>query len=206
MYAKEYVRKRILGKKGDRREKFYLANAAGMLCFFLVAVLIAPITHEFGHLMVLQAYGCYYDINIVFDISGLHGFIDPLCALSERKETLLYSSGVLSNILIATMLFLSVSILHRKGLLNHANFLMYAALGFLSDPLFYSFAIEGDLVYVLENMEGLAWLPYLQVMGLLIFALSIVYVYFHLESFLEDEVRIEHEILKAESFIKGIKA
>jgi hypothetical protein len=206
MYSKEYVRSTVLGKKAARKGKFYLVNVIGVLCFVIIAVLIAPVVHELAHLLVLEAFDCYYFIDLKLDAeSGMYGFIEPACALSENKEALFYTAGVMTNLLIAALFFLFTSALHMRGLINHSNFFMYIALGFLIDPIFYSFAVEGDAMNALAAIGRPGWMIFVPWIGFILFSMSIAYMYLYLESYIEDNLRIQEEVSEAEAFIKEIR-
>jgi len=205
MYSKEYVRKTLIGHR-SRMAGFYRATIIGAAAFLLISILVAPIVHELMHFFVLEFYHCYYEPHIRFTPEyGLYGNLAQFCALSPGKEALVSGAGVLVNYAIATVLFMLVPVIYRKGMIIHANFFMYAALGFLSDPLFYFFASEGDMINILWLLKKEAWAPLLPVLGLLTFSLAMAYVYRHMERFIEDYMRIEQEVKEAEAFIDEIR-
>lgn len=205
MYPWRYVKKTMLKGRGSRESGFYLANIFGVVSFLLISMIIAPIFHELMHLIVLEFYQCPYGFNIEFtQYSGIHGTIDPFCNLSKGRRVLVFSAGILGNFTIAAVLFMLVSILHRRGILIHSNFLMYIALGFLSDSLFYFFANEGDIINILKTLGREDWVPLIPLLGIAVFSFSVIYLYLYIRSFLEEFLRAETEIRGVKEFLNEI--
>ena len=191
----------------DRRKRdFYAANVLGMASFLVVSILVAPLLHESAHMALLDYLGCPYltEIDLSSDY-GVQGKLEPACDMSKRETVYVLGAGVLVNLALAAALFMAASLLHLRCMLTHANYIMYVALGFLMDPLFYSFAMEGDVVNVLAVIGRQEWAPLVPILGTALFALAIAYYYFYTESFMEDYLRIEQEVARAEAFVSRIK-
>ncbi|MBN2251840.1 MAG: hypothetical protein JW724_07190 [Candidatus Altiarchaeota archaeon] len=206
MYHRDYVRKTLLKCRDSRENSFYCANISGLISFLLISIVIAPLFHEIMHLTVLEYLHCNSNTNIEISWEyGIHGDISPLCALSGGKAALLFGAGFVGNFIIASAFFMFTSFFYRRDMLLHSNFLMYVALGFLTDPLFYFFASEGDIASILKILGREDWLPILPAPGILMFSLSIAYIYCYLGGFLEEQLRMEKEVKEAEDFIEEIK-
>ena len=205
MYSKAYVRKKLVGPR-SRIAGFYRANILGAVVFLLISVLVAPIIHEMMHFAVLELYHCYYEPGVEFSFdSGLYGNIRILCALSPGKEALVFGAGLLVNYVIAAILFMLVRLIYHRGQVIHAAFFMYAALGFLSDPIFYFFASSGDMISILSLIRREEWIPLLPLLGVSLLSLAVAFFYRYMERFLEDYMRIEKEVAEAEAFIEQIR-
>ena len=204
MYSKEYVRKTLIRGRDPVKAGFYYAHALGMIAFLLVSVLAAPLIHELAHMAVLELHHCYYVIHLEYNSEyGIHGSIDLACALSRADEVAVYGAGVMSNLVIASALFILVSVLYRRGRLLDSISCMYLAFGFISDPLFYLFASKGDIVYMLEALGRRDWIWFIPVLGIVLFAFSILYLYLYMERFFADYAEMEKEIDDIEEFIAG---
>ena len=204
MYSKEYVRRTLMKGRDPVKEGFYRTHVLGMVAFLLVSVIAAPLIHELAHMAVLEQYHCYYAVRLGFDsVYGIHGSIDPSCALSRSAEVEVYGAGVLTNLVVAASLFILVSEFYRRDRLLSAVFSMYLGFGFLSDPLFYLFASNGDIVYMLEALGRRDWVWFIPFIGIALFAFSVLYLYLYMHRFFEDYAEIEKEIEDIEGFVDG---
>lgn len=201
-----YVRKILLKDKDKRKKKYCLCNILGIISFFVISILIAPLFHEFLHIAIFKLYKCYYSMNLVFDWKfGIYATLQPFCDLSIKRTVVLLGIGIAGNLFIAFILFLLSWYLGRLGKLPESNFFVYSALAFFSDPLFYLFATEGDLVDILEITERQDLIPKLPIIGFILLSLVLSYLYMHMKHTLEDYLRIKKEIEEAKNFLDEIK-
>lgn len=206
MYSRDYVKKKLIPGAWRRRAYFYSANIFGVLSFLFISLIAAPLIHEAAHTTLLDYMGCPYHTE--FSVTGdynMRGQINLFCDLSLRGTVFVLGAGVFSTLVFSALLFMLSSHLHLRGMLNHANYVMYLALGFLMDPIFYSFAMEGDIVNILSVLEREDWMPYVPILGTLLFAFAVAYYYVYTESFMEDYLRMKKEVDAAEGFIKEIR-
>ena len=168
-----------LGRK--RKAKHYSSNFIGLLLFLLVAVIIAPLIHEYFHTLVLAFYGCEYNFVLNFTPeSGFFATIKTLCALNKEQTILYLGAGVMGNIILSAM-FITGGWLTRKENIFLSNLLTYSGFGFLSDPMFYMFANKGDLVNILSLLGCSEKVWILPLIGVLLVIFVFAYVWFHVE-------------------------
>lgn len=206
MYPKDYVKKKILGRKGDRERNYYVANILGCVSFFLISILIAPLFHEFLHVVVLKVYGCYYHMDVEFKwIGGIYASLTPFCDLSVRNSVILLLIGVSANSLISLLLFLLSWYAGKIGKMPLSVFLIYNALGFFSDPLFHLFLTKGDIINVLGLLNRNDLIYTLPIIGFSSLSLITIYVYKHLDCILKDYRIIKAELNDVRSFLNEIR-
>ncbi len=145
-------------------------------------------------------------MNLVLDWKfGFYATLQPFCDLSVKRTVLLLGIGIAGNLFIALILFLLSWYLGRRGKLPESNLFMYLALGFFSDPLFYLFATEGDLVNILEITEMQDLIPKLPLLGFILLFLALSYLYTQMKHTLEDYLRIKKEMEEVKNFLDSIR-
>lgn len=112
--------------------------------------LIAPLIHEFSHILLLEIFNCSYTQAWSLSFSGLNGSIQPLCALETSKLVAFYSIGYLSVILTG-------GLVGAVGIERHNSFLQdqvltVTAIGFLLS-LVVTIETYGDMKNILDLLD-----------------------------------------------------
>jgi len=146
-------------------------------------LVIAPLINETLIVTVINYYDCDYAQLINFDIvRGFEISTSPLCELSTDQKLLLFGIGPLGNLIIALVLFIGSYLFTRKKLYTKSLPITFAALGFFSSPIFLMLSGEGEIFEVFRLIDDPnLWMLYL--LGAILLAISIVYIWSQLEYF-----------------------
>ncbi|MDY6774091.1 MAG: hypothetical protein SVS85_02725 [Candidatus Nanohaloarchaea archaeon] len=76
------------------------------LIFFLTGYFfMGTVLHEAVHVGVLRIIGCSFSTGFGFSLlTGLHGAVQPLCAMSSLELAVFYGSGYLATLIAGTVL------------------------------------------------------------------------------------------------------
>ncbi len=177
MYPKPYL-DRVLKTEGEK--SYYIVNSLGIISLFFVAMILAPLFHEFLHVMAFHIldYDCSLRIN--FDWStGIYGKVNTISKLSLGEALIVLSAGVAGNLLVGGFLFVVCYYLRKQEKFIGLNFSLYIVLGFLSEPIFYFFEGRGDLVNILMLLDMSEFSFMLPSVGFILSILILLYISEH---------------------------
>lgn len=115
--------------------------------FFTSFLLVAPLLHEYSHILSLNAFNCGYAVDWGFSVTGLSASVQPLCTLEGFRQIFFYSSGYLTMILAAGISS-AVSIERNNSFLVN-EFLSAMASGLLVSLIF-TLELRGDVTNALN--------------------------------------------------------
>jgi hypothetical protein len=197
-----YVKKKLMKGQEKREKEYYLANILGIISFFGIAFFLAPLIHDLFHVAALEYFNCYYNFYFSYDWdSEFHSNIQTFCDLSDEKAIIMLGAGIFGTFSISFFLFFLSWFTGKIGKLPESNFLVYPALGFFTDPLFYSLTKKGDILSILEILHKEELLPKIPLIGFVLFLIVLSYLYTHMKHILEDYSRIKKSIKEVEKFI-----
>ncbi len=176
-----------------------------LLLFPVSAFIIAPMAHEFFHVLVLKFYGCGYWVDYVFGISeGLYATIYPFCELNAQQTVILLLSGTVGTLLTGFLLILLSGLLLKRKHFVLSTILAPLAVGFLFSSAVQFFTKTSDLSIVksgdIENALRILDIECMEVtlhiIGMLLILLCIVYFWGNLKysSELEMAKEIKEEL------------
>jgi hypothetical protein len=172
------------------RESFFVL-------FPVIALLFAPILHEFSHILMLKILNC--DYTFTFHVSPKTGFefiIEPFCDLNYWQTILLLSSGMLGNV-IPGIIFLVLTFWYvKKGKCMRAYLYTIFSGGFFFLPITSFFLKESDLVNILEIVNVKLSHEILYGCGIFLICALLLYLY-KMVKFVEVECIIPTERIRA---------
>jgi len=201
MYPLAHLEERI---KTHRRKKvnYHLANVLGFILLLIIAIVIAPLLHEFLHMFFLDIHDMYYSTEINFDWkNGIYGELTLFSELSIDNSITILGIGILGNLLLSAILFLGSWRIKNLGRIPESIFSAYLAVGFFYNPLIYFFAKRGDLINILMLMDLQEFFYILPIIGCILFLLVSLYIYKHARHAFWEYYKIDVEIEKLEQFL-----
>ena len=172
--------------EGGAKSNFY-TFLGFFFVFVIIALFIAPIINEMLIAYILNQYACQFSQRATFDpVRGFQIITTPLCELEINQRIFLLSIGPLGNLAISIILFLGSVIAKTKNRHKHSLTLAVLFLGFFSFPVFLMLSGEGELyeVFRLGGMEPALW--QLPILGGVLLALAVVYLWFCIRRFLRE--------------------
>ena len=135
MYPKSHTQE-------NKRERKYFALYTILIIIYLF---IAPLLHEFFHIIFLSLNGYRYYSVINFSIeNGIYGSIVPISYIDKYNSVIFLSIGLIGNFLIA-FLFIFLS----KFKKNLREIFTFISMGFILEPVSYLFSNRGDIINIL---------------------------------------------------------
>ena len=113
-----------------------------------------------AHMLVLDIMGIYYISDLSLTLSGIGGSLSIFTGISTTESLLLLSSGVMSEIMIGSILIVTAWKLAKMKRFQLSSILCFVSIGFFADPIAYMFVTEGDLVTIF-HMFGMSNLSFL---------------------------------------------
>jgi len=166
----------------------------GLIVFLIIAVFIAPLTHESFHIMILKEFDCSYIFTMHHTYeAGIFAEVAPLCNLNDIQAVVFLAAGLMGNIFISIFLALLILYARMKKHMILSNLLMFAMIGFASDPLFYFFADSGDIVTILKIVGRPENLYLFRYMGYLLALAVFMYLWSHLSFTIEHKSKLQEE-------------
>ncbi len=176
----------------------------GLILFPLIIIFIAPVWHEFSHIIVLKYYNCDYNLNIFFSSSGFYGEIEPCCDLNPHQHLFLLFSGSVGNILLG-FLFSSLGWHYSKKKKPSSIFFSIIGISFLFSPMIYSFTSYGDWVNSLKIINYMLNIQIpnfiLPIMGTSLFLIPNIRFFMNFKYILNDWIGSEIEIIENEVMV-----
>ena len=173
---------------------YYSSGIIGLMVFLIIAVSIAPLTHESFHIMILKEFDCPYTFSMYHTYeAGIFAEVTPLCSLNDIQAVVFLAAGLMGNIFIAISLAILTLYARRRKLLIFANLLTFAMIGFASDPLFYFFAESGDIITILKIVGKQENLYMFRYMGYLLALSVFMYLWSHLSFTIEHKSKLQQE-------------
>ncbi len=181
-----------------KNHRYNMYTFAGIVSFVLVSLYIAPFTHEIFHVLVLKFNECNYWTDFHTDtFKGLYGGVYQMCYLSKSSLFWLYMSGILGNILLALLFFAFDYYLITKKHVELSNLVLLSAIGFLTDPILYTFQPYGDIMSALQSIGKETLFKFVPLFGLGLSLTLIVYMLYTLKH-IEDIELIQTELMLLE--------
>jgi len=201
-----YVEEKLLDKRKGRKQQYYVALVSGFIFLIVISLFFAPLIHELFHILMFNFYGCYYTIESILDLEAAHfSELQPFCGPGVGASIVILAAGVVGNSILSFIFFIFSWRLNIIGKLPFSNFMMFFALGFLSDPLAYLFRREGDLVNILVLLEMPDLTILLPVLGIILLGILTGYLYRYISECLQDYMSIREEVKDAKEFVRQIK-
>ncbi|NOX71890.1 MAG: hypothetical protein GXO64_04310 [Candidatus Micrarchaeota archaeon] len=145
-------------------------------------------------MMIVKGLDCPYtfSMNHAYE-TGMMAEVTPLCHLTDAEAIVFLAAGIMGNIFI--VIFLSILNLYarRKKHMIWGNMLTFAMIGFASDPLFYFFATEGDIITILKIVGKQENIYIFNYLGYLFGAAVMMYLWSHLSFTIEHKTELEKE-------------
>jgi len=133
-----------------RRYEFFFS--LGLILFFIVFLLLAPLFHEAWHIMTIRSQNLKYRVKYIKlgVIEGTFGEIEYEASSSKLINFQIYVAGVFGNLMVGfLLLFLSFYTCSKHPC--YSIVLGNVAIAFLADSsLYFFFEMDGDLVNALK--------------------------------------------------------
>ncbi|MFB6217389.1 MAG: hypothetical protein ABEJ72_10585 [Candidatus Aenigmatarchaeota archaeon] len=101
MFPEKYVKDVESSVKRNKAIQDILVSSSFIASF----VLLGPLIHEFGHIIVLKLIGCGYFLDLGFSMPhGIFASIEPLCSPSTPVLIIFYMLGYLLTLGLGTLL------------------------------------------------------------------------------------------------------
>jgi len=173
---------------------YYSSGAIGLIVFLIISTLIAPLTHESFHIMILKQFDCPYNFSIhqTYE-SGIFAEVTPLCSLNDLQAVVFLAAGLMGNIFVAAFLAILTLYSRKRRLLIFSNLITFAMIGFASDPLFYFFAETGDIITILKIIGRSDNLYMFKCMGYMLAISVFTYLWSHLTFTIEHKSKLQEE-------------
>ena len=185
-------------------DHYDLWSIAGIIAFPLTALILAPIVHEYAHLITLKFYSCFSWILFDFSLAdGVTGIVYHSCELSIR-QTLVYNlSGISATFAIASLFLILDWTLTKKDYLEYSVFSTFVGMGFFFSSVTYFFKDKGDIVESL-GLLGIEHVPvYLYTIGAVLIAANIVYFILNIREISKD-LEKDKDLAEKEKKRKGV--
>lgn len=135
-------------QKLSRWKKIFYRRASEVIFFVSGFLLVGPLIHELGHLLVLEIYRCTYYTSFSFNwFSGLRGVFDLRCSLDRFAQSIFYISGY-----SFTLASGATSVILSRRKLRHRKIFLSFGTGILMSVLS-SVTLKGDL-HTVPGFEG----------------------------------------------------
>lgn len=192
-----------LGKK----RQYEISAVQGFISLILVMYIIAPLLHEFLHLIVLKITGCLYTIDLGFKwYAGIYGRVELFSSIGFIGTIILLGIGILGNLFLGSALFIHGRRMRLSGMHAESNVIAFTGLGFFLNPTSYFFSRSGDLMNILNLMHALDMSFLLPVVGFFMFLLALIYLYEHSSHIIEEYRRIRLIEKEIEYFLYDINS
>lgn len=137
--------------------------------------------------------------------AGIFAEVTPLCFLNDLQAIVFLAAGIIGNIFISVFLsFLILYARHEKHMI-WGNLLVFAMIGFTSDPLFYFFSETGDIITILKIIGRTENLYIFHYMGYALGFAVFMYLWSHLTFTIEHKSKLQKEwekVLKVKEYLK----
>ena len=175
----------------------YGAIIAGVMVLWITFYFIAPLIHEFGHIMMLKWFDCNYlaRMDIVL-LRSFFGEIYETCSLTSWKQFLVYISGVTITLIVGIIFAVMDIVLTRKHKIDSAIFTIFFSMGFLLNTAVYFLQGTGDIGYALEIMNLFEHGTVIRILGIGFIGLMQIILLISLHHDAEMEIKRREKLLE----------
>lgn len=161
-----------------------------IILFPITVVVFATVFHEMFHVLALEIFGIYYEVNVSATwMGGVSIFIHPFSDITVEQATIVLSAGILGNFLVG--LFFIITGWHfRTARKDYLTYLGLTAVGiaFVFSSAIYLVIGGGDIDAILGVLEVEVSQNLISLVGILIVLVSLLYFWVVLDKSEQDYV------------------
>ncbi|MCD6367782.1 MAG: hypothetical protein J7L45_01715 [Candidatus Aenigmarchaeota archaeon] len=172
-----------------------------LIIFPVTVLIIATITHEIFHMIVLNIYHCPFTSSIQIIPFDFIYMINTSCDVTKLQAVNILAAGLVGNLLLGVILAMISSLIRLKGYFLKSFYISTASLGFFFSTGFYLLGAKGDAVNITKILGLNVDFLWIAITGIFIIVLSTIEFWIEFNS-MSKEYELLHMLKEEERELK----